>query len=520
MNGIMAYITRKVVEYAGLSQGLFFNLYSHRCGKTTLCVFSISFILAFTALFIIVSLSYWHPTFYKYYEHKDQQDKFSYKHKLLEEDDDSYVYTSNLELRLYENQYPVDSSDPAPYNGNNIFSSSRKRDDSTLFLPDESDIAVTEDLIQINKVPVIRRSQRNQAKGTENEALSAVQMALKMKQSNKFEKAQKLFHHALALQPLHPDVLNHYGEFVEEREKDFIKADQMFFRALTVSPEHSRALVNRKRTSPLVNELDEKELKRIDKKHIELIKLNHNNPSLNRLKKELYFQHIYHTVAIEGNTMSLEDTRMVIETGLPVNGKSLTEHMEVVGVESALRYIDKQLVTKDVITVFDILEVHKLVLGHVKPLIGGSFRQSQVFVAEHTPPRASELAYLMQEFVEWLQSYEFLQLHPVKQAALAHYKLVYIHPFVDGNGRTARLIMNMILMRYGYPPVIIRNNERNYYFRTLQLANEGDVRPFVRFIAHCTECTLNVYLHANDYSSKCLMALEPISFDNNDIIVL
>ena len=81
-------------------------------------------------------------------------------------------------------------------------------------------------------------------------------------------------------------------------------------------------------------------------------------------------------------------------------------------------------------------------------------------------------------------------------AALAHYKLVYIHPFVDGNGRTARLFMNWILMQEGFPPVIIRKQDRHRYYETLQKTNEGDVRPFLRFIAECAEKTLDVYLWA------------------------
>ncbi|XP_054708993.1 protein adenylyltransferase Fic-like [Uloborus diversus] len=346
-------------------------------------------------------------------------------------------------------------------------------------------------------------------------------MALKMKNVHKYDKATKLFQHALALQPLHPDVLNNYGEFLEEKENDVLKADHLYVRALTVSPEHSRALVNRKRTLPVVKELDEQELERIDKKRIKLIKMNHKDPALKRIKKEIYFQHIYHTVAIEGNTMTLAEARSVVETRMAVPGKSIMEHNEILGLESALRYINKTLVNKDeLITVVDILEIHKRVLGNVDPLGAGTFRQNQVFVGEHVPPLASDVADLMEEFVNWLQSETILQLHPVNQAALAHYKLVYIHPFVDGNGRTARLLMNLILMRAGYPPVIIRKQDRARYYKYLQLANEGDIRPFLRFIAHCTECTLDVFLYANEYGTECLKALESRFKEKNDIIPL
>jgi len=82
----------------------------------------------------------------------------------------------------------------------------------------------------------------------------------------------------------------------------------------------------------------------------------------------------------------------------------------------------------------------------------------------------------------------------VEMAALAHYKLVFIHPFVDGNGRTSRLLMNFILMQAGFPPVIIPVEERSRYYHVLQQANDGDLRPFIRFIAEQTDRTLEGFL--------------------------
>jgi prophage maintenance system killer protein len=102
----------------------------------------------------------------------------------------------------------------------------------------------------------------------------------------------------------------------------------------------------------------------------------------------------------------------------------------------------------------------------------------------------------MKRFESWLNTETALSMHPVRYAALAHYKLVHIHPFTDGNGRTSRLLMNTILMRAGYPPVIIQKQQRHKYYDYLQFANEGDTRPFVRFIAECTERTLDLFLWA------------------------
>lgn len=122
-------------------------------------------------------------------------------------------------------------------------------------------------------------------------------------------------------------------------------------------------------------------------------------------------------------------------------------------------------------------------------------------MGSHVPPAPEKLPMLMQEYVEWLNSEEALSMHPVRYAALAHLKLVDIHPFSDGNGRTSRLIMNLILIRANYPPVIILRQHRKQYYNHLDLAHKGDVRPFVRFIAHCTDEVLNMYLEGVDKNS-------------------
>lgn len=339
-------------------------------------------------------------------------------------------------------------------------------------------------------------------KDTENasleaEALASLRLALEMRQNGKEEKALRLFEHAFALYPSHPDILNHYGEFLEEHSKDVLKAEQFYSRALILSPGHSKAMVNRQRTLPIVEELDESRLNAIDIKRNHLINIPESNSALRRVKREAYFLHIYHTVALEGNTMTLSETRQIVETRLAVGGKSLMENNEVLGLDAALVFVNTSLVQKlGMLSLDDILAIHQRVMGFVDPLDAGKFRRTQVFVGDHVPPPPSEVPLLMQEFVEWLNSEEAMRLHPVRFAALAHYKLVYIHPFTDGNGRTSRLLMNLILMRAGFPPVIIRKQDRLSYYKYLEMANEGDVRPFIRFIADCTEKTLDVYLFA------------------------
>lgn len=135
-------------------------------------------------------------------------------------------------------------------------------------------------------------------------------------------------------------------------------------------------------------------------------------------------------------------------------------------------------------------------MGYVDPGDAGQLRTTQVFVGNHIPPAPDELLEQMSQFVDWLNSEEALSLHPIHYSAIAHYKLVYIHPFLDGNGRTSRLLMNWVLMQANYPPVIIRKQDRMFYYEHLTTANKGDLRPFIRFIGDCTEKTMDVYLWA------------------------
>lgn len=167
-----------------------------------------------------------------------------------------------------------------------------------------------------------------------------------MKEEGKDEKADKLYLHALALAPKHPEVLTNYGEFLEHNKKDVVAADECYFKALIIEPNHEVATVNRRRTSHLVEMIDSKRLTRLDEKRDALSGIHETNPALRRAKKEAYVQHIYHSVGIEGNTMSLAQTRSILETRMAVDGKSIDEHNEIIGLDSAMKYINASLVNK------------------------------------------------------------------------------------------------------------------------------------------------------------------------------
>ncbi|XP_077998532.1 protein adenylyltransferase Fic-like [Glandiceps talaboti] len=352
------------------------------------------------------------------------------------------------------------------------------------------------------------------------EALAALHQALDAKIDGKRAKAHKLFEHALALDPNHADALNEYGEFIELEGKDIVKAEHFYTCALMVEPTHGKALINRKRTQPLVEEIDQRNFNHIDMKRDELFRIPEHNAALQRAKLEMYYQHIYHSNAIEGNTLSLAQTRAILETGMAVTGKSIIEHNEVLGLDAALKYINNSLVSRmGSFTVKDILDIHKRVLGNAEPLDAGKVRNTQVFVGSHVPPPPDQLEELLNDFTMWLNSEEVLELHPIEFAALAHYKLVYIHPFFDGNGRTSRLLMNLILMRAGFPPVTIKYGDRHEYYDHLEKANRGDVRPFIRFIAKCTERTLDEYLWSTN--PKYIRTLSKVNgYDDGKTIIV
>jgi len=307
--------------------------------------------------------------------------------------------------------------------------------------------------------------------------------------------ATKLFKHALAIDPNSIEVLTNFGEFIED--DNIIQADLFYQKALSFDPLCTTAVDNRKRTAPIVATYDKNIFSEIDSRQAQLYQYSSHNPTLRSAMKEFYYQHIYHTVALEGNGMSLEQIRVVIDHHTAVAGKSIQEHNEVIGLSEALQYLNNSLLMKiGELTLNDVRSIHKRVMGHADPYIAGEFRSSQVFIGHHIPPDPSDVDEFMKGFEDWINSPETLKLHPVEFAALAHYRLVFIHPFLDGNGRTARLLMNFILMRHGIPPVSIEVQDRWVYYETLTQANEGDVRPFVRFIARCTKRTLDEYIRA------------------------
>lgn len=216
-----------------------------------------------------------------------------------------------------------------------------------------------------------------------------------------------------------------------------------------------------------------------------------------RLREQIMVEWIYNSNAIEGSTITLQETRLILETGLTIGGKSLREHLEVINHQDAISYIEDLTASSDPISSFHVRQIHKLVLSRIDDANAGRYRESQVRIAgsRFTPPESWLVPNLMTEWADWLAS-ESQNHHPAALAALAHHRLVAIHPFIDGNGRTARLIMNLLLLRAGYPPTVIQQIYRRQYYRVLGFADSGRPAALVNFIARAVERSLNLYLEA------------------------
>lgn len=219
--------------------------------------------------------------------------------------------------------------------------------------------------------------------------------------------------------------------------------------------------------------------------------------AVNRLRGQILVEWIYNSNAIEGSTITLQETRLILETGLTVRGKSLREHFEVINHRDAIDYVENLVASADPITPLHVRQIHKLVLSRIDNENAGRYRETQVRIAGagFIPPESWLVSNLMMEWGEWLLAEE-QHSHPIELAALAHHRLVAIHPFIDGNGRTARLVMNLILMRAGYPPTVIQTINRRQYYRVLDQADAGKSAALVNFVGRTVERSLNLYLEA------------------------
>jgi Fic family protein len=237
---------------------------------------------------------------------------------------------------------------------------------------------------------------------------------------------------------------------------------------------------------------------RIERKKSELDELRPlPAAAVRRLDEQLAIEWTYNSNAIEGSTLTLKETQLILETGLTIGGKSLREHLEAINHKEAIDYVESLARGEGPITPADVRRVHALVLDKIDDDNAGRYRKVPVYItgAAHRPPEPSAVDRLMNEWGKWVAG-GARKLHSVERAAIAHHRLVSIHPFIDGNGRTARLVMNLLLMRDGYPPTIIERANRRQYYSVLAQADQGDAEPLVNLVARAVERGLTIYLEA------------------------
>lgn len=213
------------------------------------------------------------------------------------------------------------------------------------------------------------------------------------------------------------------------------------------------------------------------------------------LHEDLVLRWTYHSNAIEGNTLTLMETKVVLE-GITIGGKSLREHFEAINHRDAILFVEDLIQKGDVLTEWNIRNIHQLILKNIDDANAGQYRTINVLVAgaSHRPPDYLSLSEKMAAFIAAAGSHNF---HPIEHAARVHVDFVGIHPFVDGNGRTSRLLMNLELMNAGYPPVVIPVEQRLRYYQALDTAPiDANYQPFIELVAELVEQSFSPYFFA------------------------
>lgn len=251
--------------------------------------------------------------------------------------------------------------------------------------------------------------------------------------------------------------------------------------------------------------LDSRIRKRLDEKLKKLNKLRPLNPTqVQKLRGQLEIEMTYNSNAIEGNSLTLRETWLVLHEGMTIKGKPLKDHLEAKDHKEALDFL-YELVSEKRCTISEHLvrQLHQLVVQETDKEWAGRYRNGAVIIggAKHTPPDALDVPRQMTDLIHWLKKNDGT-LHTVELSAILHHKLAAIHPFFDGNGRTARLVMNIVLMRKGFPLAILLKNDRKKYYDVLEKADDGDCAPIVLFLAQAVERTLDLYLRTFNGQEK------------------
>lgn len=217
----------------------------------------------------------------------------------------------------------------------------------------------------------------------------------------------------------------------------------------------------------------------------------HQSP---KVAKAFDIEYTFESNKIEGNTLTLQETAIVIEKGLTIGGKTLNEHLEAINHTHAIDFIKSIAGRAEPINERLINEIHALILKGIDDKNAGVYRTIPVMIsgAKHLPPQPYKVPELMQGLIHWYNENKE-KLHPITLSAEMHERLVTIHPYTDGNGRTSRLLMNLILLQHGYPIAILKGDadSRLAYYNALEIAQtENNKEPFIHLISTHVKETL------------------------------
>lgn len=218
---------------------------------------------------------------------------------------------------------------------------------------------------------------------------------------------------------------------------------------------------------------------------------------VSNLHEDMVLRWTYHSNAIEGNTLTLKETKVALE-GIAVGGKTMREHFEAINHREAIYFVEDLVKRNEPLSEWQIKSIHQLILKNIDDAHAGVYRKTNVIIAgaDHVPPDALHVESEMQGFINWYRE-QAPALHPVEKAARVHADFVKIHPFTDGNGRTSRLLMNLELMKDGYPPVVLTVERRLEYYEALDAAHtKQDYEPFLTLSVEVVEAGFKPYWHA------------------------
>ncbi|MFA5246793.1 MAG: Fic family protein [Candidatus Micrarchaeia archaeon] len=218
---------------------------------------------------------------------------------------------------------------------------------------------------------------------------------------------------------------------------------------------------------------------------------------LMRLREKFEVDMTYNSNAIEGNRLTLRETWLVLRKGITVRGKSVKEHLEATNHAEAIGLLEKFADSGKKISEADVLALHAVILDKIDPQNAGFYRHEAVFIQGSSLrlPKWNDVPQLMKAVYSELNNVG-KGVDAIYSSVKIHHDLVRIHPFVDGNGRLARLLMNLRLMRSGFPPTILRKEERRGYYSALEKADAGDFRPLAMLVGKDVEMSLDLYLGA------------------------